>query len=75
LPFRLSHRKLLVSVVATGIGFVGLQRFPAFVRVYAAFHRLFGISLSVTQDVTDPYALPFLVIAYAVGRRSLGRLS
>ena len=70
-PYRLSHRKLLVAVIATGMGFAGLQLFPEVVRLYAAFHHLFGIAVAVTRDITDLLALPFLLVAYVVGRKSL----
>lgn len=67
-PYRLTHRKLLLSCILTGIFFSALQLSPPAKEVYVAVHRFIGIHVQVTQDPTDLIALFSLPLAYRLGR-------
>lgn len=69
----LTHRRLVLSIAATGVVFAAIKLFPA---AAAAFVAVISVvrPAEVYLDRTDLLCLPILGIAYWIGRDELRRL-
>jgi hypothetical protein len=71
----LTHRRLVLSIAATGITFAAVKLSPDAAEALANTLSHLGRRASIYLDRTDLLTLPFLGVAYWIGRDELRWLS
>ena len=71
---RLTRRRLLLAIAATGIGFAAVKLSPAAAEAVTSALSYLGRPASIYLDRTDLLCLPALAVAYWIGRDELRRV-